>query len=250
MEHTASIIDIGYFLEKYGEDKKLKLLDIGCADGKKVLNFLDKNGFKGITYVGLDSVYWDEDKNLKPISSDKRTFVYGDACNLPFNNNEFDLVVLSHVFEHIQDSEKLCFEVNRVVKKGGKILVIVPLEKGGITGFINRNRNLWRHLRIILDYLRIFSYHTISPHIHFKSYKEYKDFFDRKFKVVESYTRGSLEMLFISALNETLMGFGRQKINLMKLIGNYFPRFFHNAYRKNKYFKINAVFVLTSKNKI
>ena len=247
MEHSASIDDIGYFLEKYGRNKKVKLLDIGCSNGGKVLHFLDKEIFSEIVYTGLDSVYWDNDKNLQPVSFGERQFIYGDACNLPFFDKKFDLIILSHVFEHIQDSEKLCFEINRVIKKEGKILVIVPLEKGGVVGFINRNRNLWKRLRIILDYLRVFHYHAISPHIHFKSYEEYKKFFEKKFNIVESYARGSFWMLFISALHENLMGFGRQKINLMEIVKNNFPGFFRRAYRKNINFKIGAVFILEQK---
>jgi len=195
----------------------------------------------------LGSVFLDENISKKTVSSKRKNFIYGDACNLPFSDGEFDLVVLSHVFEHIQDSEKLCSEINRVIRNKGKILVIVPLEKRGIVGFINRNRNLWRYIRIIFNNLRIFPYRIISPHVHFKSYEEYKKFFEGKFSVVESYTRGSFWMLLIAVLHENLMGFGRQKINLSELIKNNFPRFFHNTYRKSRRFKLNAVFVLTSK---
>jgi len=247
MEHTASILDIGNFFERYAKGKEVKLLDIGCADGKKVLKFLGREEFKEITYVGLDSVYWDEDKNLRPKSSAKRIFVYGDACHLPFKDNDFDLVILSHVFEHIENSEKLCFEINRVAKKEGKILIIVPLEKGGLAGFVNKNRNLWKYFRLVLAWLKILSYHAISPHVHFKSYEEYLTYFNKKFGVVENYARGSFGMLMISVLHENIMGFARQKINLMNLIKKHFPNFFRNAYKKNKYFKINGVFILAPK---
>lgn len=247
MEHNASIDDIGDFLEKYGKNKKVKLLDIGCSDGGKVFKFLDKKVFSEIVYMGLDSVYWDNDKNLQPVSLGKRQFIYGDACNLPFLAGEFNFIILSHVFEHIEDSEKLCFEINRVINKKGKVLVIVPLEKGGVIGFINKNRNLWRYFRVFLSLLKILPYHAISPHVRFKSYKEYLMYFEKRFKVIESYTRGSFGMLVISVLHENLMGFGRQKINLMEIVKNNFPGFFRKAYRKNKNFKMDAVFILEPK---
>jgi len=249
MEYDASVLNIGLFLEKYGKNKKLKLLDIGCSDGEKVLKFLGKKEFSRIDYVGLDSVYWDENISKMPQSSGGRVFVHGDACNMPFEKDEFDLIILSHVFEHIQDSEKLCSEINRVAKKEGKILVIVPLEKGGIFGFINRHRNLWRRLRIILNYLKIYPYRVISPHVHLKSYEEYKVFFEEKFNVAESCARGSFRMFFITTVHENLMGFGRRKINLSELIKNKFPNFFHNSYPENKYFKMSAAFILSPKNK-
>jgi hypothetical protein len=73
------------------------------------------------------------------------------------------------------------------------------------------------------------------------------EFFEKNFNIVESYTRGSFSMLMISALHENLMGFGRRLINLMKLTEKLFPKFFHNAYRKNNLFRINATFIFEPK---
>lgn len=249
MEHNASILDISYFLERFGKGKEFKLLDIGCADGKKFFTLLDKKGFEGATYIGLDSVYWDADSKFRPTSSGRMTFVYGDACNLPFPDNSFDLVMLSHVFEHIENSEGVCAEINRVIKKDGKILIIVPLEGGGFFGFLNKNRNLWKHLRFFLAWIGVLPYHIVSPHVHFKSYEEYLAYFSDRFEVVESYARGSLGMLTVSFLHETLMGFARQKIDLILFIEKHFPKFFHNTYKKNKHFKMDATFILAPKKK-
>lgn len=46
--------------------------------------------------------------------------------NSPFNDNEFDTVILSDVLEHIAEPEKLVLEISRIMKKGGKLLLNVP----------------------------------------------------------------------------------------------------------------------------
>lgn len=49
--------------------------------------------------------------------------VLGDALNLPFENESIDAVILSDVFHHIEDQEKLITEGLRVLKPGGKMLI-------------------------------------------------------------------------------------------------------------------------------
>ena len=39
--------------------------------------------------------------------------------NLSFDNNSFDVVVCTHVYEHVPDSKKLFDEIYRVLKPGG-----------------------------------------------------------------------------------------------------------------------------------
>jgi len=49
--------------------------------------------------------------------SDPRV-VYYDGRKFPFEDNQFDYVICSHVLEHIQDVEFFCSEMFRVAKKG------------------------------------------------------------------------------------------------------------------------------------
>ena len=54
--------------------------------------------------------------------------VKADICNLPFENNFFDLILCNHVLEHIPDHEKAISELYRVLKKGGTLIVQVPID--------------------------------------------------------------------------------------------------------------------------
>ncbi|MGQ0827622.1 MAG: glycosyltransferase [Bacteroidota bacterium] len=51
------------------------------------------------------------------IPPDKK-MVVGDALHMPFNDKEFDLVIASHIAEHIDDPEQFCKELARVGKRG------------------------------------------------------------------------------------------------------------------------------------
>lgn len=54
--------------------------------------------------------------------------VKADILNLPFENNEFDLVFCNHVLEHIEDDQKAMKELFRVMKPGGMGIFQVPQE--------------------------------------------------------------------------------------------------------------------------
>ncbi|MBK8496718.1 MAG: methyltransferase domain-containing protein [Chitinophagaceae bacterium] len=45
---------------------------------------------------------------------------------MPFDNDQFDAVFSSEVFEHIFNLEEILPEINRVLKPGGKLLFTCP----------------------------------------------------------------------------------------------------------------------------
>lgn len=68
-------------------------------------------------------------KNLAYITSDLESpiaDVKADICNLPFKDNEFDVVFCNHVLEHIPDDHKAMQELYRVLKKGGFGVFQIP----------------------------------------------------------------------------------------------------------------------------
>ncbi len=47
------------------------------------------------------------------------SFQLADAMNLPFEDGSFDIVVCSHVYEHVPDADKMFREIYRALKQGG-----------------------------------------------------------------------------------------------------------------------------------
>ena len=68
-------------------------------------------------------------KNLDYITSDLESpiaDVKADICNLPFEDDSFDVVFCNHVLEHIPDDKKAMQELFRVLKKGGFGVFQIP----------------------------------------------------------------------------------------------------------------------------
>lgn len=93
-----------------------KILDVGCGTGR-MLSY-----FSGVKKYGID-VSFDMAKMCceKGIES-----CMGDVQNMPFADESMDMIICTDVLEHVFDLYKTVSEINRVVKKGGYIVVRVP----------------------------------------------------------------------------------------------------------------------------
>lgn len=89
--------------------------------------------------------------------------VKADICSLPFQDNNFDLILCNHVLEHISDDATAMKELYRVLKKGGTLIAQVPLnetaevtfEDDSITDPIKRTKifGQYDHVRVYgMDY--------------------------------------------------------------------------------------------------
>ena len=90
------------------------LLDFGC--GRKPYKEL----FKVNKYIGLDIESSGHNHN------DSEIDIFYDGRSIPFENNSFDSVFSSEVFEHIFNLDDVLNEIQRVLKPGGRLLITVP----------------------------------------------------------------------------------------------------------------------------
>ncbi len=57
-----------------------------------------------------------------------RAMIKADISALQFNDDSFDLIICSHVLEHVPDDHKAIGELRRILNPGGKAIILVPIE--------------------------------------------------------------------------------------------------------------------------
>lgn len=103
--------------EYFGEDKlsSLTLLDIGSSTG--IIDNILSAKFKKVVGSDIDNGAVNYAK--KTFKNKNLEFQMGDAMNMQFKDNSFDVVICAQVYEHVPDQKKLFSEIYRVLKPGG-----------------------------------------------------------------------------------------------------------------------------------
>lgn len=97
-------------------DKKIKVLEVGCANGMDFIQFLDRDKFE----------IWGVDIDKNSGVQEWVNFVSADAAELPFEDGSFDLVVSIGLLEHIEPMEKLCEVIHEFERVGKNQISVVP----------------------------------------------------------------------------------------------------------------------------
>lgn len=103
-----------------------KLLKLDLWNEATHTSLLEQFYERGADIYGVDIspvVVGKADSKFRDISHE---FKAGDIRNLPFEDNQFDIVFSLGTIEHIEDSQRAIDENFRVLKKGGIIIVGVP----------------------------------------------------------------------------------------------------------------------------
>ena len=99
---------------------------------KDETNFFTSTKKLKVLHIAPEQCFLDlfrKQKNLDYITSDLESpiaDVKADICDLPFQENEFDVVFCNHVLEHIPNDTKAIQELFRVMKKGGFGIFQIP----------------------------------------------------------------------------------------------------------------------------
>ena len=106
--------------EDIGANGHFLILDVGCGPAL-LLRELDRS--HGHEYLGMDIA-----KNALPTAKNegKAGFMLGNAEAFPIADGVIDVVVASHLIEHLHNAHLFLSECHRVLKPHGRLIVATP----------------------------------------------------------------------------------------------------------------------------
>lgn len=118
--------------DRLGIGPGTRVIDVGCGQGRHSFEAYRR----GADVVAFDQsasdladvkVMFGAMAEAREVPSyAKAEAVQGDALALPYDNEEFDIVIASEILEHVPDDDRAIAELVRVLKPGGALAVTVP----------------------------------------------------------------------------------------------------------------------------
>lgn len=98
----------------------MPILDVGTGTGTN-LRLLKDLRYTNVTGVDINetAIRFCLEKSLGKVKQ-------GDICNLPFENNQFQLILATDIIEHVDNDLMALSEINRILLPGGIAIITVP----------------------------------------------------------------------------------------------------------------------------
>lgn len=100
------------------------VLDVGCGTGEITARLAET--FRRATFIGVDleEPHLERARELCAPFGSRVQFEPGDALDLPFPEETFDLVVCRHLIQAVPDAGRVLSEITRVLRPGGRVHLI------------------------------------------------------------------------------------------------------------------------------
>ncbi|MGB4116683.1 MAG: class I SAM-dependent methyltransferase [Polaromonas sp.] len=150
---------INHWVSQRGPNQKqIRVLDAGCGDGINMSVLKDIFASKGIEadIVGSD---YNGVRLERAAAHGSFPVVEADLLKTPFKNEEFDVILCSHVLEHIHEDVTALLELKRILAPSGLMIIAVPNE-GCALGWL-RNHVVQRSILRTTDHIHFYTLKTL-----------------------------------------------------------------------------------------
>ena len=198
---------IKYINSTIENNPKWKILDIGC-------------GYRAHPKASIIADVKDLSDHYK-----ERQFIKIEGKKLPFNDQEFDFVIASHVIEHIEDFEFFIKELERISSQG---YIELPTRLGDNLVFENKTDHIWWFLYDDVTNKLIASKRNqiIEPFITVSIAKLFEKIFRESF-VIELEWEKRIDY----EINNSIKQENAVKISFFKLFKKYLSKKFRGLYK-------------------
>lgn len=103
-----------------------RILDVGCGIGGTVAHLNERYSSVSLTGLNIDGrqIEWAKKKVLPAVrAGNEVSFIVGNACDLPFEDQSFDRVLAVECIFHFPSRSAFFNEVHRVLKPGGRLVL-------------------------------------------------------------------------------------------------------------------------------
>ena len=106
----------------------LNILDIATGTGDVIFSIMDRREKDVSKIQGMDlstdMMAIGKQKCDKKSYKQKVSFLEGDACNIPFNDDSFDVITISFGIRNVANYKKALIEMKRSIKPEGKLIIL------------------------------------------------------------------------------------------------------------------------------
>lgn len=114
LKHVCEILE---------KEKGKRILDYGCNTGFLLKMINKRCPSNELCGADINPYALDYAKKKYP------NFSFFRIDGKFFENEKFDVVIVSHVLEHVHEREKFLSNLDKILKNGGKLIVLVPQER-------------------------------------------------------------------------------------------------------------------------
>lgn len=205
-QKIAMAIDIG---------ENSRILDVGCGKAN-IYDYLSEK----IQYFGIDiSPTAIKIQKLRNNKHPNRLFLIGDASKIPFESNYFDAVMCVGVLEHVPDSQAVCRELYRILKEGGRCVIVVPNKNR----LVRRIIEVMRFIRMVgrMFKVSIFTLHPEQPIENEIAINRVKKMIkNSKFKIIKTEAHNPKKLVFQKGIIEIGYRMVRILLDIFPLLRN------------------------------
>src|SRR3989338_4332974 len=117
--------ELNHIINLLRDKENIRILDYGCNTAYLLNIIKNKYPSKNLELCGADINPY----ALKYARKKYKYFTFFNINDIFFDKEKFDVIILSHVLEHIHDRDKCIANLKRLMRKNSTLIIAIPQQR-------------------------------------------------------------------------------------------------------------------------